>query len=121
MTDERGIALPLVLGVMVLVFLLVTATLSQSLQARHSTVTDWQMLRAQYAAESGIARMQEKICQQEQFGTITTQLNGMEVVTQSVIRGGEGVIISTAEGQGVKQTIRVWLDRKTCTVIRWER
>jgi Tfp pilus assembly protein PilX len=119
--DERGFALPLVLGVMILVFLLVTALLSQSLQARHSTMTDWQMLRAQYAAESGVARMQETLCQQERLQPLTTRMNGMEVNTNGVVRNGVAVISSTASGRGVKQSVRVWVDQRTCTVIRWER
>jgi ferritin-like metal-binding protein YciE len=106
---------------MILVFLLVTALLSQSLQTRHSTMTDWQMLRAQYAAESGIARMQEKICQQGRSQPLTTRMNGMEVTTRSDIRNGVGVISSTANGQGVKQSVRVWVNTDTCAVIQWER
>ncbi|PTM59349.1 hypothetical protein [Desmospora activa] len=119
--DERGMALPLVLGVTVLVFLLVTAVLSQSMQARHSHVTDWRIIRAQYAAESGIALMQAQACEEESFSAITTQENGMAVTTQSQRESGEIVITSVAEGQGVKQTVRVRLDMETCQVVRWER
>lgn len=121
MRDERGMALPLVLGVTVLVFILVTAVLSQSLQARHSHVTDWRMIRAQYAAESGIAAMQVESCEEGGSTVMTMQLNGMEVHTRSRSEGGEAVITSTAEGQGVRQTVQVRVDPETCRVTQWER
>ncbi|GGA31542.1 hypothetical protein GCM10007416_00070 [Kroppenstedtia guangzhouensis] len=120
--DERGIALPFVLAVTLLAFLLMTATLTSYTHSLKGAQMELNRLRAQYAAESGIARMQQKVCTDPAWHhPLSTPMNGMKTATRVEGTGGGIVRIrSVAKGEGVRQTITVEMDRKSCQVVRWE-
>ncbi|MFD1436015.1 hypothetical protein ACFQ5F_14030 [Kroppenstedtia eburnea] len=120
--NERGIALPFVLAVTVLAFLLTTAALAGYSHSLQGAQMEQKRVRAQYAAESGIARMQQKVCDDPAWNqSLSTPMNGMKTETRiEGTSGGRVRIHSVAEGEGVRQTIRVEVDRKSCQVVRWE-
>ncbi|OYD07746.1 hypothetical protein [Paludifilum halophilum] len=102
----------MVLAVMILVFLLVTVAVSQSVRTHHAAMGEWEMIRAQYAAESGIARVQQKLHSDPSWsGRLTTRMNGMKATTTIVERHDGNIRLrSVAEGKRVKQTVRVELE-----------
>lgn len=120
--DERGIALPFVLAVTVLAFLLTTAALSGYSRSLQSAEMEEKRMQAQYAAESGVARMQQKRCEDSGWQRpLSTRMNGVQTETRVEERGGGKVRIrSVARGEEVKQTVTVEMDPKTCKVIHWE-
>ncbi|MFD1426790.1 Tfp pilus assembly protein PilX [Kroppenstedtia sanguinis] len=119
--DERGIALPFVLAVTVLAFLLTTAALTSYTYSFKGIQMEMKRVRAQYAAESGIARMQQKVCDDPAWNqSLSTPMNGMKTETRIEGTGGNRVRIhSVAKGKKVRQTIRVEVEPKTCEVLRW--
>lgn len=121
--DERGAALPLVLAVAALVFLLVAAGALHTVNHRYHQRLEWEMIRAQYAAESGIAVVQERLKEHPEWtGTMTMTWDGIRVRTVVEDRGSEGIRLrSVGRNSAVKQTIRVVLDPETLEVKRWER
>ncbi|MFC4076621.1 hypothetical protein [Salinithrix halophila] len=121
--DQRGIALPFVLAVSVLLFILLTAALSQLFRSGHTVSAEWKTLRAQYAAESGLARIQNHLCtSRKNITPITTRINGIQAKTQVEGRARNAIrLVSVARGRGIKQTIRVEVDRETCQIREWSR
>ncbi|SMO49327.1 hypothetical protein [Melghirimyces algeriensis] len=119
--DERGIALPFVLGVTVLAFLLITAALSIFSRSLHGERLDWKLAQAQYAAESGIARMQQKVCTDPSWRRpLSTPMNGIQTHTAvQKIENDTLEIRSIARGDGVKQTITAEVNLPDCTIVRW--
>lgn len=120
--DERGIALPFVLAVTVLAFLLTTAALSGYSRSLQSVEMEEKRMRAQYAAESGIARMQQKRCENPGWQrSLSTPMNGVQTETRvEERRGGRVRIHSVAKGEEVQQSVTVEMDSKTCKVLHWD-
>ncbi|SDW08991.1 hypothetical protein SAMN05444487_101274 [Marininema mesophilum] len=121
--NERGLALPMVLAVTILLFLILTAVLTQLVREGHARTAEWKMIRAQYAAESGIARMQSRLCVVKRpKKLLTTQMNGLRTETKIDRYEKNAVhVISIAHGKGVKQTIKAKLARDNCTIQKWGR
>jgi Tfp pilus assembly protein PilX len=121
--DERGAALPLVLAVTLLVFLLIAAGALHAVNHRRHQLLDWEMLRAQYAAEAGIAVVQARLREDPEWtGAMTMTWDGIRVRTVVEGRTSDGIRLrSVGRTSGVKQTIRVALDPETLAVKRWER
>jgi hypothetical protein len=121
--DERGAALPLVLAVTLLVFLLIAAGALHAVNHRRHQFLDWEMLRAQYAAEAGIAVVQERLMEDPEWtGAMTMTWDGIRVRTVVEERASDGIRLrSVGRTSVVKQTIRVELDPETLAVKRWER
>lgn len=121
--DERGAALPLVLAVTMMIFLLIAAGALHTVNNRRHQFLEWEMLRAQYAAESGIAVVQERLRKRPDWrGTMTMTWDGITVRTVVEDRESGGIRLrSVGRRSGVKQTIRVILDPETLEVKRWER
>ncbi|PTX65027.1 hypothetical protein C8P63_101251 [Melghirimyces profundicolus] len=120
--DESGLALPLALAVTVLAFLLATAALSAYSRFLETAELDWKETRAEYAAESGVARMRQKVCRDLTWRRpLATPMNGIQTRT-TVETTGKGTleIRSVARGEGVKQTITAEVDSATCSILRWE-
>ncbi|WP_140413602.1 hypothetical protein [Marininema halotolerans] len=124
LNNEKGLALPIVLAVSILLFFIITAVLTQLVRAGHGSAAEWKMIRAQYAAESGIARMQYQLCggSRSKNDSLITQMNGFQSQTWSEAHHGNQIqIVSVAKGQGVKQTIRVLVAKDTCIIQKWSR
>ncbi|MGB0089828.1 hypothetical protein SAMN04488025_10258 [Planifilum fulgidum] len=121
--DERGAALPLVLAVTLLVFLLIAAGALHAVNHRRHQLLDWEMLRAQYAAEAGIAVVQARLREDPEWtGAMSMTWDGIRVRTVVEGRTSDGIRLrSVGRTPGVKQTIRVALDPETLAVKRWER
>lgn len=121
--DERGAALPLVLAVTLVAFLLIAAGALHAVNHRRHQFLEWEMLRAQYAAESGIAVVQARLREEPEWtGTMTMTWDGIRVRTVVEGRTPDGIRLrSVGRNSGVKQTIRVELDPETLAVKRWER
>jgi Tfp pilus assembly protein PilX len=121
--DERGAALPLVLAVTLLVFLLIAAGALHAVNHRRHQLLDWEMLRAQYAAEAGIAVVQARLREDPEWtGAMSMTWDGIRVRTVVEGRTSDGILLrSVGRTSGVKQTIRVALDPETLAVKRWER
>ncbi|QKG84845.1 hypothetical protein GXN76_10440 [Kroppenstedtia pulmonis] len=121
--DQRGLVLPMVLAVMILVFMLVTAAVSQAVSHRQAASGEWEMIQAQYAAESGIARMQQKLRSDPGWsGTLVTRINGMKASTTIVKKRSRMIQIrSVAKGKRVRQTVTVELDSQTLQIEKWTR
>lgn len=121
--DERGAALPLVLAVSTMIFLLIAAGALHTVNNRRHQSLEWEMLRAQYAAESGIAVVQERLRKRPGWrGAMTMTWDGITVRTVVEGQGSDGLRLrSVGRKSSVKQTIRVILDPETLAVKRWER
>ncbi len=121
--DERGAALPLVLAVTLLVFLLIAAGALHAVNHRRHQLLDWEMLRAQYAAEAGIAVVQARLREDPDWtGAMSMTWDVIRVRTVVEGRTSDGIRLrSVGRTSGVKQTIRVALDPETLAVKRWER
>ncbi|SDB95598.1 hypothetical protein SAMN04488112_10198 [Melghirimyces thermohalophilus] len=120
--DERGMALPFALAVTVLAFLLTSTALSSYSRSLQAANTDWARIQAQYAAESGLARMRQRVCADPNGDRpLSTPLNGFH--TRSTVEKTEDGIFrirSVAQKENVKQSIAAELDPRTCTIRRWE-
>lgn len=122
--DERGMALPLVTAISLIVFLFLFTSLAHTVYSGESTALEWEMMRAQYAAESGIARIQERLRERSGWrGTLQTKVNGAKVITaiEGEDRRGIRVVSIGMMDRGVKQTIRVVLDPITYEMKEWAR
>ncbi|SEN06545.1 hypothetical protein [Lihuaxuella thermophila] len=122
--DERGIALPMVMAVSVILFILITLFVSQTVRGMHTGRLYGERMRVQYAAESGIAWMQHKLrYQPDHRDTGLVRVDDVKVHARVLGKDSSEIYIeSTAYGRfGVKQTIRVWLDPETLAVTRWVR
>lgn len=121
--DQRGLVLPMVLAVMILVFMLITAAVSQAVSHRQAASGEWEMIQAQYAAESGIARMQQKLRRDPGWsGTLVTRINGMKASTAIIKKQNPLIQIrSVAKGERVRQTVTVELDSETFEIKTWTR
>lgn len=121
--DERGAVLPLVLAVTLVAFLLIAAGALHAVNHRKNQFLEWEMLRAQYAAESGIAVVQNRLLENREWnGAMTMTWDGIRVRTVVEKRDSRGLHLrSVGQNSVVKQTIRVVLDPETLEVIRWER
>lgn len=122
--DERGMALPIVIAVSAILFILVTLFLSQAVRGKHTERLHGERMRVQYAAESGIAWMQKRIRHQpDRLDADLIRVGDVKVHTRILRKDSSKIhIVSTAFGRfGVKQTIQVELDPKTLAVTRWVR
>src|SRR5690606_25435421 len=90
---------------------------------RRHQLLDWEMLRAQYAAEAGIAVVQARLREDPEWtGAMSMTWDGIRVRTVVEGRTSDGIRLrSVGRTSGVKQTIRVALDPETLAVKRWER
>lgn len=120
---ERGAALPIVLAVTAMVFLLIAAGALHTVNHRRHQFLEWEMLRAQYAAESGIAMAQQRLRERPDWnGTVTMTWDGITVRTVVEERKSDRIRLrSVGRNAGVRQTIRVTLDPDSLEVRRWER
>jgi Tfp pilus assembly protein PilV len=120
---QQGVALPLTLMVSMLMIVLLTVLLSQVVNNRHSSMAELQMAKAQYAAESGIARMQQHLqAEPNRRKPLRTAINGMEAITTVIEEDDRGIDLrSVAKGKGVQQTIHVTLDPDTMNIRQWKR
>lgn len=121
--DDRGVALPLVLAVSLMVFMLIATGWIHFVNNRQNHRLEWEALRAQYAAESGIAMVQQRLRERPGWrGAMTMTWDGVEVRTVVEGHGPDGIRLrSVGRVSGVKQTIRVEMDPATLKVRRWER
>lgn len=122
--DEQGMALPIVIAVSTILSILLTLLVSQAVRHQQTENLFWERMRAQYAAESGIADMQYRLEHgQDRMDTMVIRLDDIEVQTQILNKDADKIHLqSTASSRyGVKQTIQVYLAPKTLEVIRWFR
>lgn len=117
--DERGVALPIVIALSTIMFLITTVTISQSLRSRQAENLHWEMIQASYAAEGGIAQVQAKLhAGSVNLSTLTLKVN--RFVVQAQIQKVPLQITCTAYGRfGVKQRITAQLSSASYHVIRW--
>ncbi|MBA4493273.1 hypothetical protein ACFO25_06635 [Paenactinomyces guangxiensis] len=122
--DERGMALPVVVAVLTILFILVSFLVSQSVYSRQAQNLYWERMRAQYAAESGIALIQQRLEREpNRIKSDVFQINGLKVTTEILKPENSYIQVrATASGRfGVKQTIQAEIDPHTLAVIRWIR
>jgi type II secretory pathway pseudopilin PulG len=118
---ERGFALPIVVAVLMILVFMSFFLLSQLVRHRQTTQLTSELLTAQYAAESGIAFMQQRLQQQPELQQDHLYHWGDYYVTTRLTARGEYIELeSRAVGKrGVRQTIRVKLDPKTLAIREW--
>lgn len=121
--DEQGMVLPLVSAMSIIIFILVSLLIAESLRSRQTENLYWEKLRTQYAAESGITLMQQRLSQREQSGEHQYEIDGMKVFVKVVARDPNKIHLqATALGSlGVKQTVQVYLSPQTLAIQQWFR
>lgn len=121
MKRERGFALPIVVAIFML--LVVTSFFLLSALVRHHQINRLQSetLQAQYAAESGIALMQQRLKKYPtQQQPLYYQWDDYYVTTKLVKSDTQIEIQSQALGKrGIRQTIFVKLDPTTLAIREW--
>jgi hypothetical protein len=121
---QNGFALPVVLAVTMTLFLLLTAAVSSLSDNRDDTMWQWEMTQAQYAAETGIARIQSMLAERRTVPeTLSFNWDGTKVQVRGQ-PGPSGYWNVTAVGErknGVVQTVRAVLENREWTIVRWER
>ncbi len=123
-SDEKGMALPLVTAISIVIFLFLFTTLSHTVYSRESASIEWDMMRAQYAAESGIAALQHRLRVQPDWrGTVQITINDAKVVTKTEGNDHKGIHVTSIGfmDRGVKQSVRVVLDPVTYEIREWSR
>lgn len=130
--NERGFALPLVLGITFTVMILLLFWITHSVRYHRMLQLNWERMQTRYAAESGLATIQatwsqkqngRKIDQVSQSGNIEAlYYNGKRIVFQTKWKDQGIQVKVTAYGRwNVKQTVEVELDPKTLAIRRWIR
>jgi hypothetical protein len=121
---QSGFALPMVLAVTMMLFLLLTAAVSSLADNRDDTMWQWEMTQAQYAAETGIACVQSMLAEHRTVqGTLSFIWDGTKVRVRSQ-PGPSGYWNVTAVGErrsGIVQTVRAVLEPRRWTIVRWGR
>ncbi|MDN4594886.1 hypothetical protein [Polycladomyces subterraneus] len=121
---HNGFALPMVLAVTMMLFLLLTAAVSSFADNRDDTMWQWEMTQAQYAAETGITRIQLMLAERRTVrGTLSFTWDGTKVRVRAQ-PGPTGYWNVTAVGErryGIVQTVRAVLENRRWTIVRWER
>ena len=117
--DERGIALPIVIALSTIMFLIATVTISHSLRSRQVGNLHWEMIQANYAAESGIAQTQAKLKSgSRHLSVLTMRIN--QFIVRIEIQKSPLQVTATAFGRfGVKHTNTAQLSPTTYKVVRW--
>jgi type II secretory pathway component PulK len=120
---EQGFALPMVMAVSVLLFLVGTLLIYQIKASRLSEQLYGEQLRGQYAAEGGIAMMQQQLHESASPAVIQLQIDGIEVKTEVITKDTSYIHVrSTAKARwGVQQTIQVQLAVKDLAIVHWFR
>ncbi|SFJ07127.1 hypothetical protein [Thermoflavimicrobium dichotomicum] len=122
---ERGIALPTVLAISFLLFVLFTAMIGQIVRSQQAHRLYVEAVRAQYAAESGIAWRQLRLSKKNNdIHMEEREIDRIRVLTQvkRVNQLNQWQISATAFARyGVSQTITVYLDENTLEILRWVR
>lgn len=121
MRNEKGFTLPIVVFVLMIAVFLCFFLISQSVRYKQTALLYSEMLEAQYAAESGIAYMQQQLKKNPTDDRdIFFQRAHFFVSTKVMDRKGIIEIESTSIGRyGVRQTLRVKVDPKTLAVLEW--
>lgn len=122
--NEKGMALPLVTAISIVLFLFLFTTLAHTVYSRESASLEWEMARAQYAAESGIAILQHRLRVQPDWrGTLQVTINDSNVVTKIEGNDYQGIHVTSIGfmDRGVKQTVHVILDPTTYKIREWSR
>lgn len=121
MRRENGFALPIVVFILMIVVFLCFFLISQLVRHKQSTLLYSETLEAQYAAESGIAFMQQQLKHNPNNDQdLFFQWSDFFVSTKVVDRQPLIEIEAKSIGRyGVRQTIRVKVDPKTLAVCEW--
>jgi hypothetical protein len=121
--EERGFALPIVMMASVLLFLAGTLLIYQIKSSRFSEQLYEEQVRAQYAAESGIAMMQQQWDENTSLSAIQFQIDGINVKTEVVTKDETVIQVrSVANARwGVQQTIQVKFAVEDGTIVQWFR
>lgn len=123
-SDEKGMALPLVTAISIVIFLFLFTTLSHTVYSRESASIEWDMMRAQYAAESGIASLQHRLRVHPDWrGTVQITINNTKVVAKIEGDDHKGIHVTSIGfiDRGIKQSVRVVLDPVTFEIREWSR
>jgi hypothetical protein len=120
---EQGFALPLVMAVSVILFLAGTLLIHQVQSSRLAEQLYGEQLRVQYAAEGGIAMMQQQLHDTASPSTIQLQIDGIKVRTEVITKDANYIHVrSTAKARwGVQQTIQVQLAVQDLAIVHWFR
>ncbi|TCS94703.1 hypothetical protein [Hazenella coriacea] len=122
--DEEGMVLPIVSAVSIIIFILVSLLIAESIRSRQTENLYWEKLRVQYAAESGIALMQQRLSKsQDRSSEVEYQVDGLKVHVKVKARDSDQIHLqATAFGSlGVKQTVQVYLSPRTLAIQKWFR
>jgi hypothetical protein len=115
MKNEQGSLLPIVLVGSLFLCFFFTVSIAELKRADRSEQLYFEMVEAQYAAESGIAYTKQAISQQNDPNlTLEKQFGPIRVITQAKeIDPGKVAITATAYArQNVKQTITVHVQKE---------
>ena len=121
MKRERGFVLPMVVFVLMICVFLCFFLISQLVRHHQFGLLYAKVIEAQYAAESGIALMQQELKNSPQHKEdLYFHQNGC-FVTAKIIESEPFIVIeATSMGRyGVNQTIRAKIDPKTLTIAEW--
>lgn len=115
MKTERGSLLPIVLVVSLFLCFFFTISLAELKRTDQLEQLYFEMIQAQYAAESGIAYVKQALSQQNSPNlTLQKQFGSIKVITQAKETApGKITIVATAYArQNVKQTITVHVKKQ---------
>lgn len=127
-SGERGIVLPVVLLAITFLYTLLMLFISQVAHAKETHLLYREKVISKYAAESGIAVLQQQLRLGEWKREQTSReelirVNDRQVVMEMVKNGQEHIHVkATAWGKhGVTQTAEAYLDPDTLAIREWIR
>lgn len=121
MKKEQGFVLPVVVFVLMIIVFLCFFLISQLVRHQQFVLLYLKVIEAQYAAESGIALMQQQLKNNPQNQEdLYFEQNGFLVSTKIIASHPFLEIESISLGRyGVKQTVHAKVDPKTLMVTEW--
>jgi len=121
MNREQGFVLPIVVFVLVICVFLCFFLISQLVRHHQFGLLYAKVMEAQYAAESGIALMQQRLKKSpQQIEDLYFYQNDC-LVTAKVTESEPFIVIEAVSmgRYGVKQTVRAKVDPKTLAIAEW--